>query len=69
MRQKLFCDRLPDSEQLLRSDRLIDPGTDEPCVIEPAAALQLDQLIRFKIGAEMECRLLPGARMKRLGVD
>ncbi len=29
----------------------------------------MDQLIRFKIGAEMECRLLPGARMKRLGVD
>ena len=39
------------------------------CVIEPAAALQLDQLIRFKIGAEMECRLLPGARMQRLSVD
>ena len=31
--------------------------------------MQLDQLIRVKIGAEMECRLLPGARMKRLGVD
>ena len=37
--------------------------------LESAAALQLDQLVRCEIAAEIACSLLPGACMQRLGVQ